>query len=250
MAERWAAMHKQLAQMHADIAALKQKPAPKPAAAEPPKPQPKKHASMLYLQHTPKDEPAAPTPTYTLAPGATKLACQVETVMNSDTGQTFTARTLTPVYDTATGHHLLIPQNSTILGKYDGAGLLYGNERLPTLSLSLTLPNGQTVDLGESPVTNGAGTAGLVTSVNQHYGRLLGAVFIGGALRGGAMALTAGLAGAGPAGYVAAGVAQSASQALQRTQGRALDTRPTITVDAGELCQVILLKPLQLPANQ
>lgn len=255
MAERWAAMMKQMAQIQGELAALKQRPEPKPAPAkttpaEPPKPQPKKHASMLYVQHTPKEEPVTATPTYTLAPGATKLACQVETVMNSDTGQTFTAKTLTPVYDTATGQHLLVPQQSTILGKYDGAGLLYGNERLPTLSLSLTLPNGNTVDLGESPVMNGAGMSGLVTDVNQHYGRLLGAVFIGGALRGGAMALQAGMAGGGPAGYVAAGIAQSGNQALNRTMGRAMDTRPTITVDAGELCQVILLKPLQLPAVQ
>ena len=30
--------------------------------------------------------------------------------------------------------------------------------------------------------------------------------------------------------------------------GRALETRPTITVDSGQLCQVLLTKPLSLPA--
>jgi hypothetical protein len=30
--------------------------------------------------------------------------------------------------------------------------------------------------------------------------------------------------------------------------GRALDTRPTIEVDAGQLCNVLLTKPLHLPA--
>jgi hypothetical protein len=30
--------------------------------------------------------------------------------------------------------------------------------------------------------------------------------------------------------------------------GRALDTRPTIEVDAGQLCHVLLTKPLTLPA--
>jgi len=30
--------------------------------------------------------------------------------------------------------------------------------------------------------------------------------------------------------------------------GRALETRPTITVDSGQLCQVLLTKPLTLPA--
>ena len=169
--------------------------------------------------------------------------------MNSDAGDTFTAKTTTPVYDTATGQHLLVPQNSTILGKYEGEGLLYGNERLPTLSLSLTLPSGHTVDLGHSPVTNYAGTSGLVSTVNQHWGRLFGAVFVGGALRGGAMALTnkPRRARASRA-RSAQGIAQSGAQVIQRQQGRAMDTRPTIEVHAGELCQVILVKPLQLTA--
>ena len=30
--------------------------------------------------------------------------------------------------------------------------------------------------------------------------------------------------------------------------GRALETRPTITGDSGQLCQVLLTKPLSLPA--
>jgi len=30
--------------------------------------------------------------------------------------------------------------------------------------------------------------------------------------------------------------------------GRALETRPTITVDSGQLCQVLLTKPRTLPA--
>jgi type IV secretion system protein VirB10 len=168
--------------------------------------------------------------------------------MNSDTGETFTAKVTTPVYDTATGRQLLIPQNSTILGQYDGGGLLYGNERLPTVGLLLTLPNGTSVELGPSPVTDQVGTSGVASEVNQHWGRLFGAVFIGGALRGGAQALQTGLVGAGPAAQVGSGIAQSGAVAIQRQQGRALDTRPTILVHAGELCQVLLVKPLQLAA--
>ena len=61
--------------------------------------------------------------------------------------------------------------------------LLYGNERLPTISLTLALPDGRSVDLGQAPVTDQQGVAGLTGRVNQHYWRLFGAVFIGGALR-------------------------------------------------------------------
>ena len=47
---------------------------------------------------------------------------------------------------------------------------------------------------------------------------------------------------------VAGGVAGTGSQATQQRLGRALDTRPTITVASGQLCQVLLIKPLTLPA--
>ncbi|HSX79331.1 MAG TPA: TrbI/VirB10 family protein, partial [Candidatus Saccharimonadia bacterium] len=92
------------------------------------------------------------------------------------------------------------------------------------------------------------GIAGLTGRVNNHWGRLFGAVFIGGALRGGQQALQTSLAPAGGAGQVASGIGSVASQAGQQRAGRALDTRPTIAVDAGQICTVLLTKPLTLPA--
>ncbi len=213
-------------------------------------PPPRPGASMLFVQHE-LQEPEAPkstVPAYTLAPGATKLACVVETAINSDVPGYFTAKVSTNVYDTATGHHLLVPQGSTILGHDQSSTLLYGNERLPTISLTLALPDGRSVDLGQAPVTDQQGVAGLTGRVDNHWLRLFGAVFIGGALRGGQQALQIGLAQAGGAGQVASGIGSYASQAGQQRAGRALDTRPTIEVFAGQICNVLLTKPLSLPA--
>jgi type IV secretion system protein VirB10 len=197
---------------------------------------------MLFVGH---DAPApAHTPKsteYTLAPGATKLPCIIETAMNSDVEGYFTAKVSTNVYDTATGRHLLVPQGSTILGHDQSSALLYGNERLPTVSLTLALPDGRSVDLDRAPVTDQQGVAGLTGTVDQHFWRLFGAVFIGGALRGGAQLVQLEAAQAG-------GIAATGSQATQQRLGRALDTRPTITVASGQLCQVLLIKPLSLPA--
>jgi len=47
---------------------------------------------------------------------------------------------------------------------------------------------------------------------------------------------------------VASGIAATGNQATQQRLGRALDTRPTITVESGQLCHVLLTKPLTLPA--
>ena len=184
-----------------------------------------------------------------LVPGATKLPCVVETAISSDVGDSFwTAKVRHDIYDTATGRRLLVPQGSTILGKASGSALLYGNERIPTYSLTLSLPDGRSVDLGQAPATDQQGMAGLTGKVNQHYWRLFGAIFIGGVLRGGTQAIMTEAATAGAAGQVASGIASQTNQATQQRLGRALDTRPTIEVASGSLCQVLLTKPLHLPA--
>jgi type IV secretory pathway VirB10-like protein len=247
-AERLALLQAQLAQLGQQLEALKNRPpavAPAKAAAPPQKP---KHGEMLFISHEVK---AAETPapqTYALAPGATKIPCVVETAINSDVEGYLTAKVRTNIYDTATGHHLLIPQNATILGRDQSSALLYGNERLPTISLTLALPNGRSVDLGQAPITDQQGIAGLTGKVDQHWWRLFGAVFIGGALRGGMQAMQTEAAGLGPVGQVGSGIAGNANQVAQQRAGRAMDTRPTIEVSSGSLCTVLLTKPLTLPA--
>jgi type IV secretion system protein VirB10 len=196
-------------------------------------------------------QPGPPPPRtteYILAPGAGKLPCIVETNINSDVEGYFTAKVSTNVYDTATGRHLLVPQGSTILGRDHSQDLLYGNERLPTTSLTLTLPDGRSVDLGQAPVTDQQGVAGLTGRVDQHYWRLFGAIFIGGALRGGVQALQTATGQAAGVGQMASGYGSVVNQALSPRLGRALDTRPTIAIDAGQICNVLLTKPLSLPA--
>jgi type IV secretory pathway VirB10-like protein len=250
-----AAMLAELERQRQELEALKKRPSgttivqPQPQQAAKVTPPPKANASMLFVAHELKDPPSKPTAAeYTLAPGATKLPCVVETAINSDVEGYFTAKVSTNVYDTKTGRHLLVPQGSTILGHDQSSALLYGNERLPTISLTLTLPDGRSVDLGQAPVTDQHGIAGLTGRVHQHWWRLFGAVFIGGALRGGMQALQLEMASAAGAGQVAAGISSVGNQAVTQRIGRALDTRPTIEVDAGQLCNVLLTKPLSLQA--
>src|SRR5262245_61978386 len=215
------------------------------------KPPEKRPAPMLYFAKDIQDKPGEgqpQAPEYVLAPGATKIPCLVETSINSEVEGYFTAKVSTNVYDTATGRHLLVPQNSTILGHDQSASLLYGNERLPTVSLKLALPDKRTVDLGQAPVTDQRGVAGLTGKVDNHYGRLFAAVFIGGALRGGMQALQSSMAQAGGVGQVAAGIGSFGNQVVSQRAGRALDTRPTITLEGGEPCTVLLTKELRLPA--
>jgi type IV secretory pathway VirB10-like protein len=185
--------------------------------------------------------------TYLLAPG-TFLPCTVETTMNSEVEGYFTAKVNQNVYDTATHARLLVSQGSTIVGNTNSSQLVYGNERMDTVSLTLTLANGRSVPLGNAPVTDQEGMAGLTGDVDQHFWRLFGAVFVGGALKGGMDMLHMGAAQVAGAGQVASGIATYGNQATTRIAGRAMDTRPTIKVHAGQLCNVLLTKELKLPA--
>jgi hypothetical protein len=252
--EQLDALKRELEAQRRLLEAMAKKPAPAPpppAQTKPaaPPPAPKPHRPMQFITNKVEKTAADDPDQHDLAPGATKLPCIVETAMHSEIESHFTAKVRNDVYDTATGGHLLVPQGSTILGEYHSAELAFGNERLPSVSLTLALPDGRTVDLGKAPVMNQRGMAGLVSRVDQHWWRNLGAVFIMGVLRGGQQAVAVQMGGAGSAsGAMAQGLAGSASQFGQQTLGKAIDTRPTILVDSGELCQVLLTKPLTLAA--
>ena len=136
---------------------------------------------MLFVSHDVAEPPPAPSgATYTLGAGVTKIPCIVETAMHSNVEGYFTAKVTTHVYDTTTGRHVLIPQSSTILGHDQSRKLLYGDERMDTVSLTLTLPDGREVDLGHAPVTDQEGVAGLTGEVDQHYWRLFGRSLLAG----------------------------------------------------------------------
>lgn len=250
-ADELAALKAALARQQQELDALKKRPTTTPAAQPPPPVVKKVAPSMLFVDYTPKEgseaKKKAAGKEYTLAPGATKLVGILETAVNSDVPGYLTCKISTNIYDTATGKHLLVPQGSTVLGHDQSADLLYGNTRLPTVSLTLALPDGRSVDLGRAPIVDQEGAAGLSGDVDNHWGRLVGAVIVGGALRGGQQALQVSLAEAGGAGQVVSGIGAVGSQAGQQRAGRALDTRPTITVKPGDGCVVLLIKPLMLP---
>jgi type IV secretory pathway VirB10-like protein len=247
--EQLDALRRELAAQRALLEALSKRPAQAAAVAPTkPAPSPTKHRPMMFVANKVEMDEIPEPDTYQLAPGATKLPCIVETAMHSDVPSHFTAKVRNDVYDTATGTRLLVPQGATILGEYQSASLVFGNERMPALSLTLALRDGRSVDLGHAPVMNQAGMAGLVSRVDQHWWRNLGAVLIMGVLRGGQQAIVTEMGGASGTGAVASGIASTTSQFGQQKLTRAIDTRPTIEVDAGSLCQVLLLKPLHLPA--
>ncbi|MBC9250904.1 conjugal transfer protein TrbI [Pseudomonas alcaligenes] len=82
-----------------------------------------------------------------------------------------------PVYDTATGKHLLIPQGSRILGRYNSQ-VSYGQSRVQVVWNRIILPDTSSLTLDNLVGSDPAGYAGLVDGVDWHWNR----VFAGAAL--------------------------------------------------------------------
>lgn len=101
--------------------------------------------------------------------------------VTSDAPGQFRAVVSQPVFDHATGLHILIPQGAFVIGSYDHLREV-GTERLPAGATRIIYPgeSSESLDLGSMPLADQAGYSGLQDQVNHHYGRLiLGTVLLG-----------------------------------------------------------------------
>lgn len=77
-----------------------------------------------------------------------------------------------PVYDTATGRFLLIPQGSRLLGRYNSL-VSYGQSRVQVVWNRVILPYTSSLALDVLAGTYPVGYAGLEDGVDRHSGRIL-----------------------------------------------------------------------------
>lgn len=107
----------------------------------------------------------------------TVIAGALVTGIKSDLPGDVIATVTEPVYDTATGKFLLIPQSSRILGKYNSQ-VSYGQSRVQVVWSRVILPDTSSLTLDNLVGTDPAGYAGLEDGVDWHWGR----IFAGAAL--------------------------------------------------------------------
>ena len=107
----------------------------------------------------------------------TVIAGALVTGIKSDLPGDVIATVTEPVYDTATGKFLLIPQGSRILGKYNSQ-VSYGQSRVQVVWNRVILPDTSSLKLDNLAGTDPAGYAGLEDGVDWHWDR----VFAGAAL--------------------------------------------------------------------
>ncbi|WP_312844266.1 TrbI/VirB10 family protein [Diaphorobacter nitroreducens] len=107
----------------------------------------------------------------------TVISGALVTGIKSDLPGDVIATVTEPVYDTATGRFLLIPQGSRILGKYNSQ-VSYGQSRVQVVWSRIILPDTSSLTLDNLVGADPAGHAGLEDGVDWHWDR----IFAGAAL--------------------------------------------------------------------
>jgi len=107
----------------------------------------------------------------------TVIAAALVTGIKSDLPGDVIGTVTEPVYDTATGKFLLIPQGSRIFGKYNSQ-VAYGQSRVQVVWNRIILPDTSSLTLDNLAGADEAGYAGLEDGVDWHWDR----IFAGAAL--------------------------------------------------------------------
>ncbi|MGA4814796.1 TrbI/VirB10 family protein [Pseudomonas aeruginosa] len=114
---------------------------------------------------------ALPASPYRVMAG-TVIAGALVTGIKSDLPGDVIATVTEPVYDSATGKFLLIPQGSRILGRYNSQ-VSYGQSRVQVVWNRVILPDTSSLALDNLVGTDPAGYAGLEDDVDWHWNRII-----------------------------------------------------------------------------
>ncbi len=181
----------------------------------------------------------------------TVIPAALVTVINSDLPGQVIATVTQPIYDTATGRYLLIPQGSRLIGRYDSQ-VAFGQRRVLLVWLRIILPDTSSIALDKLPGIDQAGYAGLEDGVDWHWRRILA---------GAALATMLGISSelavsdqGSTNGNVVIALRNSAqdttNQVGQEITRRNLSIQPTLTVRPGFPMDVMVNKDLVLRPYQ
>jgi type IV secretion system protein VirB10 len=185
-------------------------------------------------------KPASP---YQLMAG-TIIAASLVSGLNSDLPGFVIAQVTENVFDSIAGRHLLIPQGSRLIGKYDNV-IAFGQERALVVWQRIIMPDGTSVVIDNLPGTDTSGYAGLADAVDFHTWKLL---------KGVALATVLGVGSELAFGSSDNDLIKALQQSTQSTTNRAgqrlveryLNVQPTLTVRPGWPLRVIVHKDIVL----
>lgn len=184
---------------------------------------------------------AAPSP-YLLSAGSV-IPASLITGLRSDLPGLVTAQVTERVYDSPTGHILLIPQGARLVGSYDSV-VAFGQKRALIVWQRIMLPDGSSLRIDNVPATDASGYAGLQDKVDFHTWTLLKGVVLSTLL-----GVSSELAFTGDGDLVEAmrrSAQDNVSRAGDQITQRNLNIQPTITIRPGAQVRLIVHKDLVL----
>ena len=181
----------------------------------------------------------------------TVIPAALVTGIQSDLPGDVIATVTEPVYDTATGRHLLIPQGSRILGRYNSQ-VSYGQSRVQMVWNRVVLPDTSSLTLDNLVGTDPTGRAGLEGAVDWHWGRVVAGAALTTLLGVGAELAAPENRQNGNRVVIAGrdGLQDSVNQVGQEMTRRNLNLQPTLTARPGLAVRVIVNRDLVLRPYQ
>ena len=195
---------------------------------------------------TSSDRIEAPASSYVVQAGNI-IPASLITGIRSDLPGQITAQVTESIFDSPTGHFLLIPQGTRLIGVYDSQ-VSFGQSRVLLVWTRMIMPNGRSIVLERQPGADTAGYSGLEDAVDDHWDALFKAALLS-TLLGVGSELGAGSDTGNNGGLIQAlrlGASDSLNQTGQKIVQRNLNIQPTLTIRPGFPVRVIVNRDLVL----
>ncbi|WP_442593258.1 TrbI/VirB10 family protein [Parapusillimonas sp. JC17] len=181
----------------------------------------------------------------------TVIAAALVTGIKSDLPGDVIGTVTEPVYDSATGKHLLIPQGSRILGRYNSQ-VSYGQSRVQVVWHRVILPDTSSLTLDNLVGADPTGFAGLEDDVDWHWNRIIGGAVLTTLLGVGAELAAPENRQDGNRVIIAGrdSAQDNINQVGQEMTRRNMNIQPTLTIRAGLPVRIIVNRDLVLRPYQ
>lgn len=188
----------------------------------------------------------APRAPDTLMAG-TVIAAALVTGIKSDLPGDIIATVTEPVYDSATHQHVLLPQGSQLIGRYNSQ-VAYGQSRAQAVWDRIILHDTSSVTLDNLAATDPAGYAGLEDDMDWHWDRVLAGAALTTLLGVGAELAAPENRIDGDRVIIAGrdSAQDSVNQIGQEMTRRNMNIQPTLTIRPGMPVQVIVSRDITL----
>ncbi|WP_404924686.1 IncP-type conjugal transfer protein TrbI [Mesorhizobium sp. ORM16] len=174
------------------------------------------------------------------------------TGINSDLPGRITAQVSQNVYDSATGHRLLIPQGTKLFGRYDSE-VSFGQSRVLVVWTDIIFPNGSTLQIGGMAGSDAQGYSGYRDKVDRKWLQTFGSAILIAMIGTGmdmAIPQSSTLATQETASDAARrNFAETFGRVADRTIQRNMDVQPTLEIRPGYKFNVLVDQDIVFPGS-